>query len=536
MAALLLVALLSACLLIPSGAGISYLQYVVNKHVINTNRKSVAEDNHSTVAAPHGEKTSRNADYYNDAAAATVALNSQEQYSMLAEKAKALGVSVRWIPALRRAMLHGKDADVRKLLSDDEFADQEVEYNILLSLIPEKSSEHIIGPSGRPFYDTGLKWMGMEKDGKRGQGVRIALLDTAVDTSVSALEEANIISYDPFGLGAKPDSHGTMVASLLAGSSEYIQGAANDAEILSIPVMDTDGNGYVFNLAEGIVAAADAGANIISMSVTCPYESPTLKAAVDYAISKGCVIVAAAGNEGVDVDGASTVGFPAAYDGVIAVGAVNADGIRAGFSSTGKELIVTAPGVGIIAEGCDGYDLFSGTSSAAPLAAGAIAYVMSKKDTSSAIEAAKILLENTNDTGMPGVDEEYGLGQLNVERALKSDVQGYNDSAASDVILRQNDDGSRCVYFSGQNRGNDSLGEMILHCTLHFEEGESITEDIVFNNVSSNQTVSLKMEVPVGAMPLFAELSVTSSAEDDANSKNDSLRRVLQIAPKTEDQ
>ena len=536
MAALLLVALLSACLMIPARDGVFYLQYVANKHVTNSNRNHFAEGEPSE-ATPAASGTARKvADHSHEAAAAAVAISSPEQFSALVEKAKALDVSVRWIPALQRAMLHGRDAAVRELLSGDEFADLMVEYNIQLSLIPEKQTEHIIGPSGRPFYDTALKWMGIQDNGgPRGRGAKIALLDTAVDLSAPALEKANIVSDDRFGLGGEPGSHGTMVASLLAGSSELTKGAANGAEIISIPVMDSDGNGYVFTLAEAIVAAADSGAQIISMSLSCQYESAVLRNAVDYAFSRGCVVVAAAGNEGVSADGTSTVGYPAAYEGVIAVGAVNADGGRAGFSSTGKEVTVVAPGVGLFAEDSDGIGFFGGTSAATPLAAGAIAYIIGEKENISPLEAAKILLETANDAGLPGVDNEYGLGQISVERALNSDNPNYSDSAAADIVIAQNDDGSSSAFFSGQNRGNESIGEMVLHCTLHFDEGDSMTEDIKFNNVNSKQTVSLKMDVPQGATPVFAELSVTSSAEDDANSRNDSLQRILLMPQKTEE-
>ena len=534
MAALLLLALLAASLLFPTEDGGVILQHIANKYVTNITRKPVEESGSSKTTSPSNGDARKFAEQYPDAAAA-VAINSQQQFNALYKRASALGVSVRWMPALRRAMLHGRDAAVRELLSGEEFTDLEVEYNIQLSMIPEKRTEHIIGPSGRPFYDTALNWIGIkDDDSPKGRGAKIALLDTAVDMSAPVLTNANIVSDDLFGLGGEPGNHGTMVASLLVGSSELTKGAASDAEIISFPVVDAEGNGYVFNLAEAIVAAADSGAQIISMSLSCQYESAVLGNAVDYAISKGCVIVAAAGNEGVAADGTSTVGYPAAYKGVIAVGAVNADGRRAGFSSTGEEVTIVAPGVGLFAENSDGTELFGGTSASTPLVAGAIAYVMGKKENISAAEAAKTLLETTNDVGMPGDDYEYGLGQISVARALKSDIPNYNDSAAADIVLTQNDDGSSSAYFSGQNRGNESIGEMVLHCTLHFNTGESITEDIKFNNVSANQTVSLKLDVPDGETPLAAELSVTSSAEDDANSKNNSLLRFLMTPQNTD--
>jgi len=455
-------------------------------------------------------------DYPN--ATAAVQISSSALGDSLAAKARELGISVRWIPALRIIMLHGRDDAVRRLLADAAFKDFEVEYNIQLRMIPEKESHNIIGPSGRPFLDSHLEWLGIDsKQESRGKGVKIAILDTAID--LSSISSANITTFDLFGLEREPGSHGTMVASIIVGEADRIEGIANGASILSIPVMDSEGNGYVFNLAEAIVAAADAGVDIISMSVTCQYESSVLRSAVEYALSKGCVLVAAAGNEGVSADGMSTVGYPAAFDGVISVGAVNADGARAGFSSTGEELALMAPGVGIIADNGDGYALFSGTSAAAPLAAGTIAYVKGKID-GTATHAATLLLELANDAGMPGPDDEYGLGNINAERALNYDMEGYNDFAAADIVSKTDEDGHSAVYFSAQNRGNDDLATAELLCILHLSDGETCTKTMKFQDVKQNQTVSVKIDLPEGVTALYAEMTATSPSDDSVKANN----------------
>ena len=533
-AALLMVALLVAYLLLPTGEdGRGVLsRHAGDKQITNGKRVKGAKGGKENAPSKNtGRRAVSNAAGNASNANAALTLANEQQYRRILEKATPLGVSVRWIPALRRAMLYGRDDVVRRLLADDEFSNLEIEYNVVFRMIPEKETEHLIGPSGRPFLDSALGWLGVDtKDGERGSGVKIAVLDTAIETSAESLAKAKITTFDLFGLGENVGDHGTLVTSLIAGASDSVKGVADGAEILSFPVMDAEGSGSIFHLAEAIVAAADAGAEIISMSVTCPYESTTLKAAVEYALSKGCVIVASAGNEGVAADGTSTVAYPAAYKGVIAVGAVNADGIRAGFSSTGEEVMVAAPGVGIIAEGGEGYDLFSGTSAAAPLAAGAIAYLMDKTELT-ALKAALLLLETASDAGMPAADSEYGLGNLNVLHAINIDNDGYSDSAAADVVLKQNDDGTRSVYFSGQNRGNDNIGEMTLRCTLYFENGESMTEVNVFNDIDSNCTVSLQLGVPDGLKPLYAELSVTPSA-NDVNTTNNTLRRSLRVTEK----
>ena len=113
-------------------------------------------------------------------------------------------------------------------------------------------------------------------------------------------------------------------------------------------------------MAEGIVLAVDKGCSVINLSLGGQESSEILKAAVDYAESKGVILVAAAGN-----DGFSEVSFPARYDSVIGVTALSPDGRVADFSNFGDGVDLAAPGVGIVSAWNDnGYAIFDGTSSA----------------------------------------------------------------------------------------------------------------------------------------------------------------------------
>jgi serine protease len=181
---------------------------------------------------------------------------------------------------------------------------------------------------------------------------------------------------------ADDHGHGTHVAGTIAQTTNNGMGAAGlayCATLMPIKVLTKQGFGTVTNVAEGIRFADDNGAQIINMSLGGPIKSQILEDAVNHALSKGVIIVAAAGNSG------KRVGWPAAYPGVIAVSATDDKDRIAWFSSRGPELAIAAPGVSVtqqtICNGgrdkCEVFGTFNGTSMASPHVAGAAAIVES---------------------------------------------------------------------------------------------------------------------------------------------------------------
>jgi len=165
---------------------------------------------------------------------------------------------------------------------------------------------------------------------------------------------------DPQGAHAQAVSgHGTAMASLVASM-------ADGALILPVRAVEDDCSTTVFDLAEGILAAAENGAQVISLSVSTPYDNPVLRRAVEQVQGAGILVVAAAGNDGV-------LEYPAAYPGVLAVTAVGHDGWPPAFAPVGARIDIAAPGVGILAHGPDWDCLLSGTSPATALVSGAAA-------------------------------------------------------------------------------------------------------------------------------------------------------------------
>jgi subtilisin family serine protease len=265
-------------------------------------------------------------------------------------------------------------------------------------------------------------------DAQKGdKKIVVAVVDTGVDYKHPDLAEAYVQGgYDfvdddddphPKGKGLLcPDAHGTHVAGIIAAVSNNKVGVAGVAQvsILAERVLGCDGSGTYWNVARGIKHAADKGAKIINLSLGGSASSNTLLEAVRYAYQKGVLIVAAAGNSA-----KPPVIYPAAYEEVVAVSAVDKDKQLAAFSSYGPQVELAAPGVLVLSTITNNwYDVMSGTSMATPHVAGAAALVWSANSTLSRDEVRKILQETAVDLGSPGRDDKFGYGLVDANKAV----------------------------------------------------------------------------------------------------------------------
>jgi serine protease len=256
----------------------------------------------------------------------------------------------------------------------------------------------------------------------RGAGVVVAVVDTGVapapDLAGRLLPGWNVIARsDDAG---DDNGHGTHVAGTVAevaGNGLAESGVAPDASILPVKVLDSTGAGSDADVAAGIVWAADHGARIVNLSLGGSQSSTVLAEGVSYARSKGVLIVAAAGNDG------GAVGVPARLSGVIAVGAVDSNRVRAPFSAGGRALDLVAPGVGVLQQTLDGVGGYadrswSGTSMASPHVAGVAALALAAGRARTAAGLARLLTRTALDLGAPGRDPAYGAGLVRADAAL----------------------------------------------------------------------------------------------------------------------
>ena len=211
---------------------------------------------------------------------------------------------------------------------------------------------------------------------QRGLGARVLVLDTGVDKNHPALqgqiEDMKDFVGDhqaPYDVADKV-GHGTHVSGTILGAeaANGFTGVAPKAKLLMGRVCSVDGCSNIA-VASGIAWGIQKHVDVINMSLGGDFSTPGEKSAIDRAEKAGVIVVAASGN-----DGKPTVGFPAAYSTVIAVGAVNEKLVKADFSQWGPELDVVAPGVDVISSvpqgtGCDAKANFDlGSSPQAALA------------------------------------------------------------------------------------------------------------------------------------------------------------------------
>jgi subtilisin family serine protease len=252
---------------------------------------------------------------------------------------------------------------------------------------------------------------------------------------------------DYTGISTRPSNpdwgvHGTWMASLIAGhgyppgDDSGVIGIAPRSRILSIRVIPDRADPHYGrysrepepdiqdSLARGIDYAVQHGAKVISMSIGYSAPNGAVRQALQQAFARGVVVVASAGNSGApagasDAGGEAPVSFPADYPGVISVGAVNAAGAVAVFSSDNLSVQVAAPGVSVPAQGRDGqYWMVSGTSPACALVAGVAALIKSKYPDLAPNLVASALTSTTTNRPARGYDNQVGFGIVDAVAAL----------------------------------------------------------------------------------------------------------------------
>lgn len=286
----------------------------------------------------------------------------------------------------------------------------------------------------------------------QGSGVTVAVLSDGVDTSQPDLAGKNVVTTAPAPSGAPTASgqflaqQGTAIASLIAGRGHGpggrsgILGVAPLSHILSIPVTLPPGDpalddattaaGIPNAIAAGIMYAVKHGATVIDLPLdpgqpdangvggdpAAAGGSAQEKAAVSYAISHNVVLVAPAGDDKSTTDAPN---FPAAYPGVIAVGAFNRNFVKAPFSSHDSYVALTAAGAGMIAAAnTGGYQTISSTSAASAVVAGIVALIRARYPTLNVSQVRKALISSTVFRPPGGMTDGSGHGTVDASRAL----------------------------------------------------------------------------------------------------------------------
>ncbi len=261
-------------------------------------------------------------------------------------------------------------------------------------------------------------------DTTSGAGKTVAIVDSGVDCAHEELAASCVSGFNiPSNNTNTSDTfgHGTKVAgvvSALANNSLGVAGAAYGAKILPVRITnDSQGLASYSDIANGIIYAADNGADVINVSYAA-YDSQTIAAAAAYAVSKGKILVMAAGNAG-------TKSTTKNDQNIIVVAATDANDARTSWSNYGSPIDVAAPGTAIstTAPG-GGFISMSGTSFASPLTAAVAALIWSRNAALTADEVTRVLLGTVNDRGQTGYDEDFGFGRVDALNAVVTAASG----------------------------------------------------------------------------------------------------------------
>jgi hypothetical protein len=416
-------------------------------------------------------------------------------------------------------------ADLAALLDGEE------QLSFIFPVSTPPLPEGSVQPGALALGNKLLEWLGVSGDNSGwGAGVKIAILDTGVTASTAFNTDITRINLVP--LSADPsqqNGHGTAVASMIIGSNSLTPGVAPASSILSIRVADDLGQSDSFVLAQGIIAAVDAGARLINISMGGFGQSVLLENAISYARERGALIFAATGN-----NGASQVYYPAAYEGVIAVGAVDADGNHLDFSNGGSQVDVSAPGYAINAAWSgDQAAAVTGTSFSTPIVVGVVAAVMNGAGSGvlTPWQAWQLVATHLNDGGAAGTDPLLGAGMPDIGRVLDADTPGIHDAALASQRIIPPDVANPYgqVEVLVQNRGTETLVNTAVGITIAGNRSAGNITTLAPNAVAT-------MRVPItrppvagsGDLTVDSRVSLTGGATD-AKPSND--RRVESYAP-----
>ena len=275
-------------------------------------------------------------------------------------------------------------------------------------------------------------------DETHGKDITVAVIDTGVSRVPDLSTTPFVKGYDFVNdqVEADDDSgHGTHVAGTIAQSTNNnygVAGIAYEASLMPLKVLGATGGGTVADIAEAIKFAADNQADVINMSLGGGGESQLLQEAINYAYSKGVVVIAAAGNAN-----QNAASYPARFPHVVGVAALDAAGVKAPYSNFGAGVDISAPGGSTTGEDLSGgilqntidpetgtatFASFVGTSMAAPHVAGVAALVKAAgvKEPDEIVSVLKQSSRQIKDDAL----NHFGAGQLDAAAAVKLALKG----------------------------------------------------------------------------------------------------------------
>ncbi|HAQ06866.1 MAG TPA: hypothetical protein DCR24_04825, partial [Bacillus bacterium] len=292
-----------------------------------------------------------------------------------------------------------------------------------------------------------------------GKNVKVAILDSGISPHPD-LKIAGGVSFVSYTNSFSDDNgHGTHVAGIVGALNNDIGtvGVAPDAQIYAVKVLDSRGNGYLSDILSALDWAITNKMDIVNLSLGSLEKSPILEYTINKAYNAGTLIVAAGGNSGNKEGTGDNVAYPARYNSVIAVSAVDQQKNRGSFSATGNSIEYSAPGVSILSTYLNnGYARLTGTSMATGFVTGNLALLKEIYPTMTNSELREQLKKTAFDLGNPGRDPWFGYGLVQSSQSPER-IAGKDRFEVAVKIAQKGWPSSSTVFISNNNAFADAL-------------------------------------------------------------------------------
>lgn len=307
----------------------------------------------------------------------------------------------------------------------------------------EVTEEEIVQNTDKISFDpfSSLQWdmklIGMDKaweSGLTGKGVKVGVIDSGISATTMDIPRSRLVKgknlTDASGLFSSPlvdmEGHGTFISGIIGaskGNGVSIAGVAPESTLVSVKTLSRE--------AEAIYACVDEyDCDVINMSLGGPYDTKELRDAIQYANSKGVILVAAVGN-----DGNGNVEYPAAYPEVIGVGSVDKNSNVSSFSNRNDSVYVAAPGEKVLSLGPTPFLVYrsSGTSFSAPFVSGLAALLKQAHPEMTNEDFKEILKTSSKDLGATGYDTDSGWGLIQAPAAISAANKKFSGSGNAET-------------------------------------------------------------------------------------------------------
>jgi hypothetical protein len=326
-----------------------------------------------------------------------------------------------WRVASRAALRIAARADI---VEPDRFIPATVHFTAGDPLVPEQWWINSIGANAAE---------------PPGPGKPVTVIDTGVDLGHAEFAgRPSTTALNGQSVAGTTEEHGTAVASTIGAVPNGV-GIVGVYPQAALQIWDASPSGPGISVSEvvaGLDAAIRRGPGVINLSVGSPFRDSLLEAVVTVAFGTGSLVVAAAGN---DRQRGNPLEYPASFSHVLTVGAIDQNSRPASFSSGSQFVDLVAPGQGIpvavpVTVNPTGYAYFSGTSFAAPLAAGTAAWVWTRRPSLHVTQLFDLMRSTPRDIEALGFDQFSGYGRLDVARALTAAPLPRDHSEPNDDV------------------------------------------------------------------------------------------------------